>query len=148
MSATYLFDLGDLSPACDADLMEVMAARGMKCTPVLSGDEQVLNRKAVAVMLTHDTVLVPDDVARHTPAVSNAMRIARSLGLQVEPLRKHLRNEATNPAPVSAAQQAWQLAGAGNSSAHARPLRTLPWTEDRAPGRATGCRFGGSPRER
>ena len=114
---TCLYDMADRSPACDEDLATAMAIPGMRHTPVLGVEEH--DRKAVSVMLTHTLVLVPDDTARHTKAVEKAIQVARLMGMEVRPFRAYLRQQATNPATVTAAPQAGSWPWRVNPHAHA-----------------------------
>jgi hypothetical protein len=68
-------------------------------------------------------VVVPDDAAKHTPAVKLVMHVLQLLGVSVQTTREYLRSLETSPAAAHAASPAKHVAAAGQSpDHHAAPL--------------------------
>lgn len=67
-------------------------------------------RQCVRSMLHHRVLLLPAQVAQHTPEVERMKQVALICGMDVQPITSYKRNK---PAPAPAARHTQQSAGAG-----------------------------------
>lgn len=68
-------------------------------------------RHAVRVLMNHDLLLLPAQVAHHNPNVQRIHQVALLCGIEVRPITTYPKPK---PAPAPAARQTQQCAGAGN----------------------------------
>jgi len=68
-------------------------------------------RHAVRVLMNHDLLLLPAQVAHHSPHVQRLQQVALLCGINVRPVTTY---NVTKPAPAPAARHTQPSAGAGN----------------------------------
>jgi len=77
----------------------------------LLGVKDIDFRHAVRTLLNHKLLLLPAQVAHHTPVVERMKQVALICGIDVRPITAFNSNK---PAPAPAARHTQQSAGAGN----------------------------------